>query len=131
MLYNEASQDLKAAMTKKFTSYQLVPPHTYQANAAERATIQTFKNHFKAGLASLDPQFPVKEWDRILDQAFLTLNLLRAARSNPKLSVYAYLFGSFDFNATPLAPPGTKVIIHSKPGNRASWDANGKEGWYI
>ena len=117
-------------MTKYNESFQLVPPHTHRANAAERA-IQTFNNHFKAGLASLDPDFPVAEWDRLLEQAFLTLNLLRSARVNPSLSAYAYLFENFNFNATPLAPPGTKVVVHSKPGNRASWDANGKEGWYI
>ena len=31
---------------------------------------------------------------------------------------------------TPLAPPGTKVVINSKPTNLASWDPNGNEGWY-
>ena len=82
ILDNEASFDLKSAMTKYKTTYQLVPPHTHRANAAERA-IQTFKNHFKAGLASLDPQFPVSEWDRLLEQTFLTLNLLRASRNKP------------------------------------------------
>ena len=130
ILDNEASDHLKEALTKNDERYQLVPPHTHRANAAERA-IQTFKNHFKAGLASLDPDFPVAEWDRLLDQAFLTLNLLRTARINPNLSAHAYLFGNFNFNATPLEPPGTKVVVHSKPDNRASWDANGKEGWYV
>jgi len=37
--------------------------------------------------------------DRLLEQAFLTLNLLRASKVNPKLSAYAYLFGNFDFNS--------------------------------
>ena len=41
----------------------------HRANAAERA-IQTFKNNLKAGLASVDPAFPVAEWDRLLQQAF-------------------------------------------------------------
>ena len=72
-------------MEKRKVAFQLVPPHNHRANAAERE-IQTFKNHFKAGLASLDPNFPVCEWDRLLPQAFLTLNLLRASRANPKLS---------------------------------------------
>ena len=130
ILDNETSSELQHAMGKKKIKFQLVPPHTHRANAAERA-IQTFKNHFKAGIASLDPDFPISEWDRLLDQAFLTLNLLRSARSQPKLSAHAYLFGQFDFNSTPLAPPGTKVLVHSKPDNRASWDPNGKEGWYI
>ena len=34
-------------------------------NAAERA-IRTFKNHFIAGLASIDNQYPIREWDRLL-----------------------------------------------------------------
>ena len=50
---------------------------------------------------------------------------------NPKLPGYAYVFGQFDFNATPLAPPGTKVLVHSKPKKWATWDFNGIEGWYI
>jgi hypothetical protein len=65
ILDNETSHDLQTAMTKYKTKYQLVPPHIHRANAAERA-IQTFKNHFKAGLASLDPDFPMAGWDRLL-----------------------------------------------------------------
>ena len=117
-------------MQKQKTSFQLVPPHTHRANAAERA-IQTFKAHFTAGLASVDPEFPVAEWDRLLDQAFITLNLLRTARVNPKLSAHTYLFGNFDFNSTPLAPPGTKVVVHIKVDNRPTWGARGKDGWYV
>ena len=130
ILDNETSRDLKAAMSKKRVDFQLVPPDNHRANAAERA-IQAFKNHFKAGLASLDPNFPVSEWDRLLPQAFLTLNLLRPSRLNPKLSAEACLHGQFDFNATPLAPPGTKVAVHSKPGQLNTWDPNCKEGWYV
>lgn len=119
ILDNEASNELKVAMTKKLYKYQLVPPYTHRSNASERA-IQTFKNHFKAGIASLDEEFPMKEWDRLLDQCFLTLNLLQGARVNPNLSAHAYLFGQFDFNATPLALPGTCVVVHSKHEKRAS-----------
>jgi hypothetical protein len=130
ILDNETSHELQSAMTKYKTTFQFVPPHTHRANLAERA-IQTFKGHFKAGLASVHPDFPISEWDRLLDQAFITLNLLRASRVNPKLSAYAYLFGNYDFNKNPLAPPGTKVMIHQKPEQRASWDPNSKLGWYI
>ena len=31
----------------------------------------------------------------------------------------------------PLAPPGTKIIIHNKPAIRGSWATHGYEGWYI
>ena len=95
-------------MTKRVLNYQLVPPHCYRANATER-TIHTFKHHCKAVLASTDPDFSISKWDRLLDQADLTLNLLRSAQYNPKLSAYAYLFGRLNFNATPLAPPDIKI----------------------
>ena len=107
VLDNEASMDLKTAMEKKDTKYQLVPPYTHRANAAERA-IQTFKNHFKAGLASIDPDYPMKEWDCLLDQCFLTLNLLRGSRANPSLSAYAYLFGMLIIMQHPLLPRAQK-----------------------
>ena len=126
---NEASAELKLAMEDNNTTYQLVPPHDHRNNLAERA-IQTFKHHFKAGLASTDPNFPLSEWDRLLEQANITLNLLRSSRVNPKLSAYTYLFGEFNFNATPLPPPGTKVIAHTNASNRKTWDLNGQTGWY-
>ena len=102
ILDNEASGDLQYTMLKHNVQFQLVPPHNHRANLAERA-IQTFKNHFKAGLSSLQPFFPITEWDRLLPQAFLTLNFLRQATANPNLSAFAYLFGNFDFNKTSLA----------------------------
>jgi hypothetical protein len=56
-LDNEASSASKNFMTTHDVEYQLVPPHCYQRSAAERA-IHTFKEHFVAGLASFDPDFP-------------------------------------------------------------------------
>ena len=56
---NECSNELKQALAKEKVGYQLVPAHDHRRNAAERA-IQTFKNYFKAGLASVDPDFPIK-----------------------------------------------------------------------
>ena len=107
-----------------------MPPHIHRRNSAKRA-IQTFKNHFIAGLASTDPNFPLSNWCRLLPQAELTLNLLRPSRLNPKLSAYAQLEGTFEFNRTPLAPPGTRVIIHEKPTQRRTWAPHGIDGWYI
>ena len=31
----------------------------------------------------------------------------------------------------PLAPPGTKDIVHSKPDKRASWTFHGEDGQYV
>ena len=89
---NEASQHLKNAFQTDAIKHQLVPPHAHRTNLAERA-IQTFKQHFKTGLALVDPDFPLSQWDRLLPQAVMTLNMLRASRINPKLSAYSYLFG--------------------------------------
>jgi hypothetical protein len=102
----------------------------HRANAAERA-IRTFKNHFIAGLCSTDKLFPLNLWDQLLPQAEITLNLLRTSRINPKLSAYTQISGAFDYNATPLAPPGTKIVIHEKPSVRGSWAPHGLDGWYI
>ena len=57
--------------------------------------------------------------------------MLRASRLNPRLSVYTQLEGGFNFDATPLAPSGCKVIIHERPKQRNSWDRHGKLGWYL
>ena len=51
VLDNECYQHLKDYILEENEGFQLVPPHLYRRNAAERA-IQTFKNHFIAGLVS-------------------------------------------------------------------------------
>jgi hypothetical protein len=127
---NETSLALKNYLTKQGITYQLAPPHIHRQNNAERA-IQTFKNHFIAGICSVDPIFSLKLWDKLLPQATNTLNLLRKSRINPRMSAYAQLNGHFDFNRTPLAPPGTRVIAHEKPDQRASWDPHGLDGYYL
>jgi hypothetical protein len=117
-------------LTEKGIDYQLALPHIHRRNNAERE-IQTFKNHFISGLCSVDPNFPLRLWDKLLPQATLTLNLLRKSRINPRMSAYAQLNGHFDFNRTPLAPPGTYVIAHDKLDQRASWDPHGVDGFYL
>jgi hypothetical protein len=127
---NEASAALKQFLHSKDIQFQLVPLHVHRQNAAERA-IQTFKNHFIAMLCSTDKKYPIHLWDRLIPQAVITLNLLRQSRLNPKLSAHVQLHGLFDYNKTPLAPPGTKVIMHEKPDHRGSWSPHGLNGWYI
>ena len=109
--------------------FQLVPPGIHRRNAAERA-IRTFKNHFIAGLCSVDKHSPLHLWDRLLPQAVLTLNLLRGSRLNPRLSAWAQLHGTFDFNRTPIAPPGIRVLVHEKPPTRTTWSPHAADGWY-
>ena len=130
ILDNECSQDLKDAFLSYQISFQRVPPREHRANAAERA-IRTFKNHFVSILCTVDSQFPLSEWDRLLPQATLTLNLLRSSRIHPSLSAHASMFGQFDYNRTPLAPPGTRIVAHVAAENRTSFGQHGKVGWYI
>ena len=82
-------------------------------------------------MATCNGEFPITEWDRLLPQAEMTLNMMRPARCNPKMSAYAYIYGPHNFAATPLAPAGTKVIVHMKPEQRSSWAYHGKVGWYV
>ena len=117
-------------MTKNDIVFQLVPPHLHQANAAERA-IRTWKNHFISILCGLDPLFPLQLWDKLIDQVNLTLNLLRPSILNPKMAAEAMLKGPFDFNRTPIAPLGTKCLVHEKPAVRGTWDPHGLDGWYV
>ena len=61
----------------------------------------------------------------------LTLNMLRTSRINPKLSAHEQLHGIHDFNATPLAPPGTRCIAHEKSSQCGTWAPHEQHGWYV
>ena len=64
----------------------------------------------------------------LIPKVCITLNLLRKSHINPKLLAPAQLHGVFDFNATPLAPPFKKCLLHENPdsiGIRAVRDTIG------
>ena len=103
----------KKVLRDSSVRFQLVPPYLHRTNAAE-LTIQTYKDHLIAGPSSCDPNFPLHLWDRLAPHDTLTLNLLRPSLLNPRLSAEAQLNGAFEFNRTPLAPPGTRVAIHEE-----------------
>jgi hypothetical protein len=131
ILDNEASAAYKHAITVTWQAkFQLVPPDMHRCNWAERA-IRTFIDHFLSILAGVDASFPPYLWDLLLPQAELTLNLLRQLALNPRISVWEFFHGPFDFNKTPLRPVGCRVLIHTKPVTRCSWDFSAKEGFYI
>ena len=113
-LDNETSKELIASIKRKNLKFQLAAPHDHQLNPAERA-VSTFKNHFIAILAGCDERFPKYLWCQLIPQAVITLNMLQQSRINPKLSAHDQVFGTFNYQRTPLAPLGTKVIIHERP----------------
>jgi hypothetical protein len=127
---NEASAALKKYFMEKEMIYQLIPPHFHRTNSAEIG-IRTFKWHFKAGLATVDPDFPAHLWDRLLPQAEITLNLLRESWLHPQLPAAAHYHGLIDYNRTSIGPPGCKIIAHEKPAQRRAWAAHGQPGWYL
>ena len=116
---NECSKVVKSYIKSQQVTLQLAEPDNHRSNAAERA-IQTFKNHFIAGLATVDPAFPMQLWCHLLEQAELTLNLMRTSRHDPSKSAYASLNTVFDWNRMPLSPPGTKALVYEAPASRTS-----------
>jgi hypothetical protein len=83
---NQATKYIKKFLTKKECKLQVVEPLNHRVNATERA-IQTFKDAFIAALATTDRDFPLQLWDKLAPQVQDTLNLLRASRINPNISV--------------------------------------------
>ncbi|KAL7483838.1 hypothetical protein ACHAW6_009477, partial [Cyclotella cf. meneghiniana] len=118
VLDNEAPEELKHAI------------HQHQRNAAERA-IQTFKGHLISVLAGVSEDFPINQWDELLPQTVLTLNLLRQSNIAPNISAYAYHHGSFDYDQMPIAPMGCAVQFHIKPSRRKTWGEHSSDGWYL
>jgi hypothetical protein len=61
----------------------------------------------------------------------MTVNFLGGSRINPKLSAWEQIHGCYDFNKTPIAPIGIKVLAHEKPDNRKTWAPHAFEAWYV
>jgi hypothetical protein len=129
-LDNECSTLISEFLESQGATKQLVPPRNHRSNAAERA-IQTAKCHLISGLCTTPTNFPLPIWDKLIPQAELTLNLMRGSRMNPKLSAWAQFDGPYDFNRTPIAPPGMNVLVYVDPDQRGSWGAHAIEGHYV
>jgi hypothetical protein len=79
----------------------------------------------------MDMHCPLQLWDEFLPQAELTLNMLRFSQRNPNKSANQEIYGSFDFNKTPLSLLGTKALIYDDPASRASWAPHATDGFYV
>jgi hypothetical protein len=130
-LDNEASKLLKTYLHQQNITFQLVPAYSHRQKPAERA-IRSFKDNLIDRLCSTDKSFPMHLWDIILlPQAVITLNMLITSRINPKLSAATHIYGQYDFNRAPMAPPGTRIMAHGTPNRRRTWAPHGQDGWYI
>ena len=130
-LDNETSIPLETFIKKLDISVQYCPPSQHRALKAERA-IRTFKNHAIATFCTTSKLFPMDIWDLLLPQILLCINHLTPFAPNPTVSAYAGLHGDqHDFRAHPIAPAGTRILVHDKPSNRASWAPHGVPGFYL
>jgi hypothetical protein len=127
---NQCTKQIKNFLTDKDCELMLIEPHNHRVNAAERA-IQTFKDHFISALTTTDSKFPLQLWDRLTSQVKTTLNLMQASRINPSILAYEAIWGPYDWNRFPLAPPGCKAVIHESPAAQESWGSRGTDAWYL
>jgi hypothetical protein len=82
-------------------------------------------------LAGVADGFPMNQWDELLPQTILTLNLLHQSNVAPNISAYAYHHGSFDYNRMPIAPMGCAVQFHIKPGRRKTFGEHSADGFCL
>ena len=102
----------------------------HRRNTSKRM-IHTFKAHFFSILAGVSSTFPNFLWGKLLPQTELTLNLLCQSNISPVISAWEHFNGPFNFDATPLAPLDSPIIIHNKSGTCRSWDFCGRKGFTI
>ena len=129
-LDNETSKELITAIKKNRLKYQLAAPHGHQLNPTERA-VSTFKNHFITILAGCDKRFPKYLWCQLVPKAIITLNMLPQSRINPKLPAHNQVCGALNYQRTPLALLGTKIIIHKQSDQKKTWDKLGLPGFMV
>ncbi len=60
-----------------------------------------------------------------------TLNLLRPSASCLSKSAWEHVCGAYDFNAVPLAPPGTRAVILDPASSRPSWAKHGTDCFFV
>ena len=107
-----------------------MPPGCHQRNAAEVAT-RNFKAQFLSVLAGNADDFPLQLWDFLLPQTEIITNLLQQSNATPKVSAYAQLSGTFEYNKMPLSPIGCDSQVHEKKETRGTWAYHSVDGWYL
>ena len=126
---NQTSREIHEFLTKESgINVQYYPPGDHRANPAERH-IQTVKAHITSMLATCHPEFPHQLWDKLIPFAEIQLNLLRPFGPDPSISAYEGIIGKFNFNAHPLHPAGSRVMVHEP--NRLTWGAKATSGFYL
>ena len=117
---SKCKTSLHNIMKEKGIYFQLVPTHIHRRNLAERS-IRVFKENFIVGVTYIDQRFLMNIWYTILNQATMTLNMMRSSRVHPNLSAYNEMHRALNFSKTPLEPIRIKVLVCEKESVRQSW----------
>jgi hypothetical protein len=129
-LDNKTSHNAKAFIQAKQVKIQYTPPNMHCTNLAERA-VRTWRNHFLSGMTGIPPSFPIANWCCLTAQCNTTLSMMHPCWQNPRLSAHKAMEGSFPFDATPMAPLGTEVVVHLKPNRCRTWGYHVAKAWYL
>ena len=129
-LDNETSHDVETFIAEQNTKVQYTPADIHRTNLAERA-VRTWKNHFAATRAGTPSSFRMGNWCKMTEQCDITLNMMRPCTTNPLLSAFEAMEGMYSFDATPMAPMGTEMLMHLKPVRRSTWDYHAIRAWYF
>ena len=130
IMANDSSEEFKDTIKKNNTMFQMVPLCDNCRNIPKKG-IQTFKEHVVSILCGVDINFSMQLWERLLQQAKLTLKFLRQSRLVPTISEYAQLYGPHDYNTEPLAPLLCNFEMHVKPAHRETFAPHLVSRFYI
>ena len=67
----------------------------------------------------------------LLPQCQDTLNILRTSRLHPHMSPFTHMNSLFNYNPTPMSPPGIKTLVYETPQQLKTWAQHGVDAWYI
>ena len=123
---NECPKALLSFFRAHSVNVHICPPNDHHTNQPEKA-IDTRKCYFPAGINGLNPIITMHLWCCLLPWSTQTLKLLRRSWIKPRLPEKAHTNGAFDYNQTPMAPPGTKFLIHKTPQQIHTWVLHGKK----
>ena len=59
------------------------------------------------------------------------MKLLQTSRTCPKISAYAHLHGTYNFDTTPLDLPGVRALLYNDPDHHVSYVVHGDEAYYL
>ena len=122
-MYNETSKDVEDFIASQNTHHQYTPPDLHRKNPAEWAS-QAYKSCVKFKIVSLPPTFPISYWCRLQSQIYFRVDIVRKCRQISLLSAWAAKGGEFHFNTTPIAPPGSEILMYKKPNRRRTFGFN-------